>query len=118
MASQKAYAGNSGQFRFFLKPHRPPEYPVGVWHLEDDGLDEFDIVDERGRVLASIDEKNFSSREEMLATIQCMLLIPQLVPAVYTAMHALYDNMEDHETSRSIAEKLSNLLRSCYSFPQ
>jgi hypothetical protein len=118
MGSQEASAAKP--FSFFMQQHQhsPPQYPTGKWRVESDGLDEYEILDEKGNVIASFDEKNFESRDHMLTMIQCTLLIPQLVPAVYTAMHALRDNVEDDQTAGTVAIRLSNLLRDCYSSPK
>jgi len=118
MDSRKA--SEAKPFSFFMPSHRHslPQLPAGKWHVESDGLDEYEILDEKGNVLASFEEGNFESREHMLAMIQCTLLIPQFVPAIYTAMHALRDNVEDDQTAETVAIRLSNLLRDCYSSPK
>lgn len=101
----------------FHPQHMPPQITKGKWLLSTDGVDEIDVVDENGNVIASFDASNYKDREEMLANIQCFLLVPLLVRGVYSGMRALKDNMPDNETADSISNKLSELLRECYCSP-
>jgi hypothetical protein len=95
-----------------------PEITSGAWKIESDGVDEFDIVSEEGKIITSIDGAFCDSDDEMHANVQCLHLVPELVRAVYTSMRALRGAMPDDETPESISQYLSELLRQCYASPE
>lgn len=106
----------------FRSPHDPPTLSPGKWKIECDGLDEFTVLDGEGDEVAVLDRHSCHFGEEgksqFETNLQCIKLVPELVRALYVATHALSGNLPDNETEKTLARKMSRLLKRCYSSPE
>lgn len=102
----------------FAEPHQPPQMTEGHWYVEDDGVSEIEIVNEMGEFVANIDLRGRVDDPSFWVDAQCIALVPELVRAIYVAGRALRGNLPENETETTIAEKLSALLKRCYSSPE
>jgi hypothetical protein len=104
----------------FTEGALPPSITEGKWSIDSDGVDEIDIVDQHGAIIATLDRviRPDYAEDSLENDAQCISLVPELVRALHVAMHALRGNIPDNETELTIAKKLNDLLKRCYSSPQ